>query len=88
MKHIRNAKRKRIIRTQLVLVGLTAVTLFVFALFVWIAEQMGILQFYVGFRLWEMSPLDTWLVVIVFPFGVFFYISYYLIYKFKVMPIA
>lgn len=88
MKHIQNAKRKRIIKTQLILIGLTAISLLIFALYVWVAEQLGILQFLVGVRLWNMSPLDTWLVIVVFPFGVFFYVAYWLIYKFKVMSIV
>lgn len=88
MKHIRKAKRKRVIKTQLILIGLTAITLLIFALYVWVAEQLGVLQFLVGFQLWNLSPLDTWLVIIVFPFGVFFYVTYYVIYKFKVMSVV
>jgi hypothetical protein len=88
MKHIRKAKRKRVIKTQLILIGLTAITLLIFAFYVWVAEQLGVLQFLVGFQLWNLSPLDTWLIIIVFPFGVFFYVTYYFIYKFKVMSVV
>lgn len=85
MEHIRKARKKRVIRTQLTLIGLTAITLVIFAFYIKIAEWLGLLQLYVGTSLWGLTPLDTWLVIALLVFAVFFYVTYYLIYKFRVM---
>ena len=77
------------VQKHLILIGLTALSLFIFAFFVKIAELLGMIQLSIvsDFFFWGMSALDVWLIIAIFPFGFTFYFIYFLLYKFKLLEI-
>jgi len=69
------------------IIGLTAISLLVLAAFILIGERFGIIQFYVGGSLLGLSPMDTWLVIILCVFAPVFIILFVLLYKMKLLKI-
>lgn len=71
----------------MVIIGLTAVSLVILALFVILGEQLGLIQFYVGPSLGDLSPLDTWLIIILIVFTPIFLVSYYSLFRMKILRV-
>lgn len=75
-------------KNRFMLLGITAFTLIIFAIFIVVAEQLDYVQFYTGFTIANLSPMDTWLVLAIFPFGITFYIIFYFLYKLKFLELT
>jgi uncharacterized paraquat-inducible protein A len=65
----------------------TVIVLFILSLFIIIFEQFNFIQFYVGEALFGLSPLDTWLILSLFVFGLPVYLSIYFLINFKILEI-
>jgi len=71
----------------MVIIGLTAVSLVILALFIVLGERLGLIQFYVGSSLLGLSVLDTWLLIILCVFSPVFFLSYYFLYRMKIVRV-
>jgi len=80
-------KVKKKWKVQFLLIGLTASTLIVFAIFIIIAEQLEYVQFNLGFTIANLSPMDSWLIIAIFPFGLTFYLTYLFLYKLQFLEL-
>jgi len=74
-------------RNIIFIVGLTAVSLVILALLIVLGEQLNLIQFYVGSGIAGLSPLDTWLIIILCIFAPVFFISYYFLFRMKVLRV-
>jgi len=79
-------KRKYAVRF-FVLVGLTAFLLIALAIFILIGEQYNLIQFSLGPSLGGLSPLDTWLIIILCIFGPGIFLTLYLTLKLKIIDV-
>jgi len=71
----------------MVIIGLTAVSLVILAIFIVIGEQLNFIQFYIGSGLLGLSPMDTWLIIILCIFSPVFFLSYYFLYRMKIVRV-
>lgn len=67
--------------------GATGATMLFLALFVFVAERLGLMDVRVVVSISDWPPLDIWLIVILCVFTPPIYIMYYLIYKFKILEV-
>jgi len=79
-------KRKYAVRF-FVLLGLTALVLIFLAIFIVIGEQYNLIQFQIGPGLYGLSPLDTWLIIILCVFGPGVFLALYFTFKFKIIDV-
>lgn len=81
-----NMKKRSYVRF-FVLVGLTTITLIFLSIFIVIGEQYNLIQFQVGPGLYGLSPLDTWLIIILCVFGPGIFLAFYFTFKFKIINV-
>lgn len=78
---------KRIFLNFITLIGLTSIILLALGGLIVLGEQLGFITLYVGPSIANMSPLDTWLIIILCIFGPGIFTSLYLLYKFKIVEV-
>ena len=54
----------RLIHKIIYIIGLTCIELAIYSLFILVFEYYGFIEFYVGYNLWNLSIMDTWLILI------------------------
>ena len=81
----RMRKRRKLLIKQLALFGATSLTLLILALSIKLGELMGFIELYTGWAINGLSPLDTWLIIILFVFTPPVLLSYNLLLKYKII---
>jgi hypothetical protein len=76
--------RKR--TAYLVLLGIDVLIILALAVVIVIFEQLGYLQFYIGVQLYNFSPLDTWLIIILI-FTAPIYIILIVLYNYSIIDV-
>ena len=79
----RRNKKKDVV----MLIGLTAIILTCLALFIVMGEQLELITFTLGYRIGSLSPMDSWLIVILSVFAPGIFLSLFMLYRFKIIEV-
>ncbi len=80
-------ERRNLKKDIVMLIGLTAIILICLALFIVIGEQLELITFTLGYRIGGLTPMDSWLIIILLVFAPGIFLSLFMLYRFKIIEV-